>query len=166
MKIRTGFVSNSSSSSFICCLTGEMNSGMDMCLSDSGMVRCANGHEFLEDLKLENKEMAVDDYRTWYRNWCNQYDWRAERLSDLDRSDEEFMIWFEDEMRYMFEDDGVQITECPVCQFEDLPFEDVAKYFLRMNGMTRKEFARQMMGKYGGDYSKFNEFINSKCGNR
>jgi hypothetical protein len=38
MKIRTGFVSNSSSSSFICDISGRTESGMDMCMSDAQMV--------------------------------------------------------------------------------------------------------------------------------
>ena len=48
MKIRTGFVSNSSSSSFVCDFCGEEQSGMDLCLREAGMVECVNGHIFCE----------------------------------------------------------------------------------------------------------------------
>ena len=49
MKIRTGFVSNSSSSSFICEICGKEVSGMDMCLYEAQMVECLNGHTFCKD---------------------------------------------------------------------------------------------------------------------
>jgi hypothetical protein len=48
MKIRTGFVSNSSSSSFICNVCGENVSGYDMMLSEAEMYECGNGHIFCE----------------------------------------------------------------------------------------------------------------------
>ena len=69
MKKQLGFFSNSSSSSFICCLTGNMESGMDLSLSDLGFVRCQNGHTILENLKLNSgKELTVGDYRNWLKN--------------------------------------------------------------------------------------------------
>lgn len=48
MKIRNGFVSNSSSSSFICNVCGRTESGWDMELSDAEMLECKNGHTFCE----------------------------------------------------------------------------------------------------------------------
>ena len=42
MKIRNGFVSNSSTSSFICNICGEVEAGMDLSLSDVEMECCEN----------------------------------------------------------------------------------------------------------------------------
>lgn len=47
MKTRKGFVSNSSSSSFICDLTGQVEAGMDVSLTDFDMVECVKGHSFI-----------------------------------------------------------------------------------------------------------------------
>ena len=44
MKKRKGFVSNSSSSSFVCDVCGNDVSGMDMCLDEAEMAECKNGH--------------------------------------------------------------------------------------------------------------------------
>lgn len=46
MKIRNGFVSNSSSSSFICNLCGEVESGYDLSYQDCDMATCVHGHVF------------------------------------------------------------------------------------------------------------------------
>ena len=49
MKIRQGFVSNSSSSSFVCQVCGEEASGWDIGLEEACMYECEYGHTFCED---------------------------------------------------------------------------------------------------------------------
>jgi hypothetical protein len=159
MKIRNGFVSNSSSSSFICCLTGDMESGMDASASDLGFVECKNGHTFKEDLRLDFDidEPTIDDYREWFKNsWKYDYHQNKENLSD-----EDFLEWFEEDCLEEYEDEGISPLQCPICQFEDLPFEDVAKYYLINQGLTRKEFAGKMKEQFG-DYESFSKFIGDK----
>ena len=49
MKVRKGFVSNSSSSSFVCDITGRTEGGYDASLSDVGFAECVVGHTFETD---------------------------------------------------------------------------------------------------------------------
>lgn len=58
MKIRKGFVSNSSSSSFTCDVCGENCSGMDMGLKDAEMYECEEGHTFCESHASSDPEKA------------------------------------------------------------------------------------------------------------
>lgn len=65
MKYRKGFVTNSSSSSFICDVCGATESGMDMGLEEANMYECVNGHVFCESHLLpagEPVEDADDDF--------------------------------------------------------------------------------------------------------
>ena len=63
MKIRNGFVSNSSSSSFICDVCGHVESGWDMSMSE--MYECTNGHTFCESHvsdNVDNKSLLIAYY--------------------------------------------------------------------------------------------------------
>jgi hypothetical protein len=54
MKIRAGFVSNSSSSSFVCEISGSAEGGYDASPSDCGMARCVNYHTFMQEFILDD----------------------------------------------------------------------------------------------------------------
>ena len=61
MKLRKGFVSNSSSSSFVCDVCGYTESGWDMSLEEAEMYECENGHTFCEGHIIEpTKEQLIE----------------------------------------------------------------------------------------------------------
>ena len=82
MKIRLGFVTNSSSSSFICEICGEAISGWDMCLSDADMSRCENGHEICNDHIDEDKHREAIEKR-FYKETRAILEERQYKDSDL-----------------------------------------------------------------------------------
>jgi len=65
MKIRTGFVSNSSSISFMCHVCGNIESDWDLCLEDAYMFVCKNGHTVCDShVYKELKDKLDDRYST------------------------------------------------------------------------------------------------------
>lgn len=70
MKIRSGFVSNSSSSSFICVITNEEYTSMDASLEDAEMCECLNGHIFLEEFLVG--EISIDLIEDEDNDWREQ----------------------------------------------------------------------------------------------
>ncbi len=65
MKIRYGFVSNSSSSSFTCDVCGDVESGWDMSLSDADMYECKHYHTICSSHLLHSigdEDAYIDRY--------------------------------------------------------------------------------------------------------
>ena len=64
MKVRSGFVSNSSTSSFICEICGENVTGMDISYDDADMFMCHNGHVMCTEHALKDLDSVEkdDDY--------------------------------------------------------------------------------------------------------
>ena len=65
MKIRAGFVSNSSSSSFMCLVTGDLFGGMDAGVNEFGADECENNHIFYDDYLVDEPNKKV--YAEWVR---------------------------------------------------------------------------------------------------
>jgi hypothetical protein len=93
MKIRIGFVSNSSSSSFVCkaCSASEVSSdGLP-----EGWVTCINEHYLCDDCCLVNPEPDEDNY--------------------------------------------VSQETCPICQFIEIDYYDMARFLLKEYNISRDE---------------------------
>lgn len=88
MKIRKGFVSNSSSTSFVCKVCGRQETGFDASLSDFEMCECINGHTFCLDELVENvPDNAKDDEYPYQiaELYCPICQWHVISESDFSR---------------------------------------------------------------------------------
>ena len=77
MKKRTGFVSNSSSSSFVCCLCYNCDGGMDVSLSDVGFVQDELHYTYCED------HLDIDSVLSY----CKEHQEELEILEFINKSD-------------------------------------------------------------------------------
>ena len=127
MKIRTGFVSNSSSSSFTCNVCDNTQSGWDMCLSEACMVECRNGHVFCEDHLV--KPVWFGGYNTIVnKEGKNDYE-DMDIMADEERDFDDY-----DDGRY-----NILPVSCPVCSLVDIPTDAMCKFLLWKSSMTYKE---------------------------
>lgn len=126
MKIRNGFVSNSSSSSFMCDFCGDIESGYDCSLSDFNMTECEHGHTF-HDCHAE-KDFYNDAPKEEIYNFlkskipCSHYDDKKNLLKELDEGynnaeleRDDFVDNWSDVLSEFIEFDGVPEAYCPVC---------------------------------------------------
>ncbi len=148
MKLRNGFVSNSSSSSFICQVCGAEASGWDMCRRDAGMVSCINGHTFCKDhiLLADEYEEACEkggeiDYGKWVAlSEEEQRDWRKVGIPDD------------------YQDYEVPTDFCPICSFVEIDPDDVVNYMFKRHEMTRDDILAELRERFAS-YSELKKFL-------
>ncbi len=134
MKVRAGFVSNSSSSSFVCEICGEKAEGMDIGLSDADMFQCENGHTMCQEHALQDLTCHghTDDYE-----------------------DED------DGMDENYEFDLYEIDEacCPICNYQEISYDDAREYLKKKYGVSEdlvfqkiKEINKRRKKLYSEEY--------------
>ena len=160
VKIRTCFVSNSSSSSYICDVCGEIVSGWDMDLEEAEMYHCENDHYYCEYHVNGKIEITFEEMIKVYKECkdCLTKDHIEEieiAIHDNDRERLEELL--EDEL-YEIKRYEVSAMFCPICNFTKLTDEDKSAYLLKRSGLTEKQLLEEIRGKYN-DYRKFSEDI-------
>lgn len=141
MKFRKDFVTNSSSSSYVCEICGRSESGWDIGLSECEMMECVNGHVFCCYEALERptkKEMIkIIMENAWNRRWSST------TYSDVEVSEDELLEMDEDTLFDDFMSDGgyYEVPECvcPICQFIEYSEYDLSAYLLKEYGVSRDE---------------------------
>ena len=135
MKFRKDFVTNSSSSSYVCEICGRTESGWDMCLSECEMMECVNGHTFCCDEALERptkKELVQMILE-------NEWNFRDRKCY----TEEELLIMEEDELwdEFCSENGYYEVPECvcPICKFIEYSEFDISAYLLKEYGVSRDE---------------------------
>lgn len=161
MKNRNGFVSNSSSSSFVCAACGDAEAGMDASREDFEYVLCENGHELCAECKIE----VAEPTRQQKLDRCIRYIAGCDWMSPTNKTDRVNEVTDnEDKLQELFDeistDWGISSACCPICTFKT-PDKDTLKYVLKFHGLTEKQMLKMIADRFGNDYTKFQEFLNS-----
>lgn len=150
MKYRNGFVTNSSSSSFICEICGNTESGYDMSLKDAGMVECVNGHtlcegEVLECTEADKRQMYIESIQreidNKWRNEVSKNDLR-EALAYLS-NEENSMSDIPNDIQRIVDDESdngyIPAAACPLCMHTECTEREISKYAAERLGITREQ---------------------------
>ena len=142
MKFRKDFVTNSSSSSYVCEICGRTESGWDLGLRDCAMMECVNGHVFCCDEALEipsKKEMIT----MILENEWNKDVWTSHSKVYKDYTEDELLAMSKDDLFNDFCSEGgyydVPECVCPICQFIEYSEYDLSTYLLKEYGVSRDE---------------------------
>jgi hypothetical protein len=134
MKIRNGFVSNSSSSSFTCAVCGHTESGWDMGLRDCGMVESQWG-QYCESHLIESlpDKPTADCIKDYNENCDDKDKWS---LDD----------WWEDWKSEL----GHEVPDelCPLFNLKVIDDSDKLNYLLKSHGWTMKEVEDSIRVKF------------------
>lgn len=128
MKIRKGFISNSSSTSFICDVCGEEVSGMDMGLEEAEMYECENGHTFCRHESIGDSVVGEED--------------EEEILTERPLQDDAFDAY------------EIPAKHCPCCTFRAASPRDLIAYLLKKAGMNEEA----VVGEMRTDFQSFEAF--------
>lgn len=163
MKFRNGFVTNSSSSSFVCEVCGRSDGGYDVYLDGVQMVQCENGHIYclshliqkpnlahkMKYIRETDKKQRTSAFNT---KTASEIDKLAkELLSEVfkeDYEDEEIeeMDLYDAEI---YEIDEKPAIFCPICMMEDIPDYILKNYLLKKYGITYEEVKEDMNKNFG-----------------
>jgi hypothetical protein len=168
MKIRKGFVSNSSSSSFLCEICGAMGSGYDTCASELGFAILPCGHTICESevLNLSDDEFAKlavanlkeeikksekiinDKSMSEIQIKSARYDLTSEQetLKDIEK-----VIKDGNSVR----DNYIDITDekylkqqCPICTNKVVLEKDLLEYALTLLGKNKQQLTEEIKNKF------------------
>jgi hypothetical protein len=141
MKVRSGFVSNSSSSSFICDACGENVSGWDMGLSEAEMRECEGGHTYC----------ISHETTDWLPKSVNERRDALVRYYSHDKQYiEKFNICLEEEIEEAYENNrydielyGAPSEQCPCCNLSNIDKDNkkaVQEEMRTLFGTTQKMY--------------------------
>ena len=161
MKIRKGFVSNSSSSSFICEVCGNVESGYEASCDDMDFAQCENGHEFCRD---HIKSMTEEKAKSILAKIKENTKYVDEDFLEMEEADQ-IETLMELDLRYfssgtMSEMGYDELPEelCPICALEALSDSDILDYILKEHGSSR-EFVIEKARKEFGNYENFSKAL-------
>ena len=155
MKFRKDYVTNSSSSSFVCEICGRVESGWDIGLSECEMMECVNGHIFCcdEALDMPSKEEMI--------KMILENEWSKVGENELILMEEEYL--FEE---FVSEGGYYSVPECmcPICQFIEYSEYDLSAYLLKEYEVPRDEAFAEVK-KFNKRRKKLyeNEYITYVC---
>ncbi len=169
MKVRNGFVSNSSSSSFTCDVCGVTESGWDFDLYEAGFIECENDHIFCKEHSLY-PPLNINEYdddkiiKRFYNINYNDY-----QIKSIKKEFEEKLSIIKNEKDKHKKAEIIRNlncfyhprTYCPICNLEFISDKTIIKYLCLKTNCNIQEIKKEIQKKF-----KTLEEIESVIGNK
>lgn len=158
MKIRSDFVTNSSSSSFVCEICGHTEGGWDMSLFDADMYECENGHTFC---RCHAKELSREEMIELILSYnMTIYDCKTKEYESVSR--EYFNDKDDEEIFDFLTEDGSNLPTamCPICSLEEATSEDLLNYLLKKNNLKTEEILKEWKEAFNS-YAELRDYLRS-----
>jgi len=157
-----GFVSNSSSSNFICKVCGTIYEQYDESLGDLEVVCCSNGHYMCEEHILDpNRKQMISLIHMACNGETHGFntDDEADYLHTISKMDEiDFM-----EYKWTFFKSGrlrnnMPSCLCPICQFEVFDNRELKAYITKSYALDEEKIKDEIRKNFK-NYRQFIKFI-------
>ena len=164
MKTRNGFVSNSSSSSYVCDVSGEAFEVQDACFRDAGLAQCEAGHYFQTQFLVP----FTPEYPTREVMWA-----KLESVTDSKRECLRYREMGTHELQQAYakkflngrREDYVRPQECPLCTMAKVKDTHLVNYLLKKQGITREQLITQIREEFATSFTAFEKWIESSKSN-
>lgn len=151
MKVRKGFVSNSSSSSFICDVCGEIFSGYDNSLSDFDLVMCEEDHVFCYHHILKPEGQHLVPILTGMLNYLTEQEYEDIRYITKAIKAGESITEYKEQIIFDYQEysnEKILSAQCPVCTLQVVQPHILLEYIEYKYGIKRKDYADEIRNNF------------------
>ena len=176
MKNRRGFVTNSSSSSYVCRICGDVQSGWDLGMQDAGMVECENGHVFCEyHSNYDKDKVSIEEMYNfvvdWYKRIIASYEKNniskdridrtkkeMEEFAQFDKEDDDDIDRINDWYQEIVYESGISERFCPICNLSDIEDSEFIKYVFIEYGINGEDVYKKIKNSFS-NHKEFKAFL-------
>ena len=156
MKIRTGFVSNSSSSSFICDVCNKVNAGYDVSHEDFKMVYCVNEHLMCQKhvVKFKTLRNSIDTPEKLKayieKNWTDKVSmiYIEKALIKISCIKDDFEYVRDDILDQEMGIVGLFQDDCPVCNLTEINSNSVIDYICKSRNIVIDDIKKEIKDNF------------------
>lgn len=161
MKIRRGFVSNSSTSCFVCAICGGADGGHDVSAGELGFIEFPDCYHTVCESHVGFSEDYQKKYREYVRNHLENNENEYERdVYESIKDIEDFKLFKEEYECEGYEiPDNIEMDPCPVCNLSHITSDTLLEYILKSFLIPSEEDVKDEIRRKFKNLNEVNKFL-------